>query len=192
MERIWTSMRTANKSNIWPKHDNYVLLLGEKRCEILEGDLYVVPAPSIRNQRISRNLEFALFQHIRSHDLGELLCSPCDVILSEENIVQPDILFVRQERRGIIGELNLRGAPDLVIKILSEPVSKKELGIQRKIYSSFGIQEYWIVDPRAYTVEILLWSELGYISAGVYNKLDRLCSPLLPSLELLLSEVFPD
>ena len=171
-------------------YNDYLLLPEDKRYEILDGDLYVVAAPNTRHQRVSRKLEVALIQHTEDKGLGEILHAPYDVIFSEENVVQPDILFVRKERAGIIGEMNLQGAPDLVIEILSAGTRSKDLDLKRKIYAGFGVQEYWIVDPELATVEVLVWSELGYITAGVCGKSDRLSSPLLPDLNVPLSEVF--
>jgi Uma2 family endonuclease len=171
-------------------YNDYLLLPEDKRYEILDGDLYVVPAPNTRHQRISKRLEMALIQHAESRGLGEILDAPYDVVLSDENVVQPDILFVRKERAGIIGELNLQGAPDLVIEILSAGTRAKDLEIKRKTYASFGIQEYWVVDPEADTIEVLAWSELGYVSDGLCGKSDRVSSPLLPELNLPLSQVF--
>jgi len=171
-------------------YNDYLLLPEDKRYEILDGDLYVVAAPNTRHQRVSRKLEVALIQHTEDKGLGEILRAPYDVIFSEENVVQPDILFVRKERAGIIGEMNLQGAPDLVIEILSAGTRSKDLDLKRKIYAGFGVQEYWIVDPELATVEVLVWSELGYITAGVCGKSDRLSSPLLPDLNVPLSEVF--
>jgi Uma2 family endonuclease len=171
-------------------YNDYLLLPEDKRYEILDGDLYVVAAPNTRHQRVSRKLEVALIQHTEDKGLGEILDAPYDVIFSEENVVQPDILFVRKERAGIIGEMNLQGAPDLVIEILSAGTRSKDLDLKRKIYAGFGVQEYWIVDPELATVEVLVWSELGYITAGVCGRSDRLSSPLLPDLNVPLSEVF--
>lgn len=150
----------------------------------------MVPAPNIRHQRISKRLEVALIRHAEGRDIGEILHAPCDVVLSDENVVQPDILFVRKERAGIIGEMNLQGPPNLVIEILSAGTRSRDLEIKRKIYAGFGVQEYWVVDPDADTVEVLVWSELGYVSAGVCGKSDYLSSPLLPKLNLPLSQVF--
>jgi Uma2 family endonuclease len=171
-------------------YSDYLLLPEDKRYEILDGDLCMVAAPNIGHQRTSRNLLSALFLHVRERKLGEVLDAPCDVILSEENVVQPDILFVRKERLGIIGEMNVRGAPDLVIEILSEGSRGKDLEVKRKIYASFGVQEYWVVDPSAAKVEVLVWSELGYVTVGVFGKTDGLSSPLLAELSLPLSQVF--
>jgi len=171
-------------------YNDYLLLPEDKRYEILDGDLCVVAAPNIRHQSVSINLVVALFQYVRGNGLGRVLEAPCDVILSEENVVQPDILFVRKEHAGIIGETNLDGAPDVVIEIMSEGTRCKDTEVKKKIYAGFGVPEYWIVDPEAATVEVLVWRELGYVTAGVYGESDRLSSPLLPDLNLPLSEVF--
>ena len=170
-------------------HD-YLLLSDDKRYEILEGDLYVVPAPSTSHQRISRNLEMALINYVRQNDLGEVFDAPYDVILSEENVVQPDLLFVCKQRSGIVGTENIQGPPDLVIEILSPGTKSKDLDIKRKLYAKYGIREYWTVDPAAKTLEISLWSEAGYQSAGVYPHTALVSSPLLPDLELPLAEIF--
>jgi Uma2 family endonuclease len=181
---------TMRRAKVRFNYNDYLLLPEDKRYEIVDGDLCVVAAPNIRHQRISRELLDNLLHYVRNGNLGEVLAAPCDVILSEENVIQPDILFVRNERLGIISELNLQGAPDLVIEILWAGTRSKDLEIKRKIYARFGVQEYWIVDPDEARVEVLLWSELGYVTAGVYGKADHLSSPLLPEFNLDLSRVF--
>lgn len=171
-------------------YNDYLLLPEDKRYEILDGELYMVAAPSTKHQRVSLSLAVALFQHVKDRSLGQVFEAPCDVVLSDEDVVQPDILFVRKEHAGIIGEANLQGPPDLVVEILSTATKNKDLGLKRKAYARFGIQEYWIVNPETDTVEILVWSELGFVTAGIYTKSERLSSPLLPELNLLLSSVF--
>ena len=171
-------------------YNDYLLLPGDKRYEILGGEICVVAASNTRHQRVSLNLKLGLFQYVRAKNLGVILDAPYDVVLSQENVVQPDILFVRKERTGIIGELNLLGAPDAVIEILSEGTRRRDLEVKRKIYAGFGVPEYWVVDPEAATIEVLIWSELGYVSAEAYRKSGRLSSPLLPDLHLPLSQIF--
>jgi Uma2 family endonuclease len=178
------------RANVRFTYHDYLLLPEDKRYEILDGELYVVAAPNTRHQRISIKLSAALLQHVTRRELGDVLAAPCDVVLSEENVFQPDILFVRKERIGIIGEANLQSPPDLVVEILSEGTRGKDLEIKRKIYARFGVQEYWVVDPEAATIEVLVWSELGYATAGVYGISTRISSPLLPELNLPLSEIF--
>jgi Uma2 family endonuclease len=185
-----TSKVVMRRAGVRFTYNDYLLLPEDKRHEILDGELYVVAAPNIKHQRVSRRLEVALIEHIESKNLGELLHAPCDVILSEENVVQPDIFYISKKRSGIISELNLQGAPDLVIEILSAGTRRKDLEIKRKIYAGFGVQEYWVVDPDAATVEVLVWSELGYVTAGVCAESESLSSPLLPDLNLPLRRVF--
>lgn len=142
------------------------------------------------HRRLSKRILTALIRQIEEKGLGEVFVAPYDVVFSEENVAQPDILFVRKERLSIIGVANLPAAPDLVAEILSPGAREKDLAIRRKIYARFGVQEYWIVDPDANTVEVLTWKESGYITAGGYRKSERLLSPLLPQLDLPISEIF--
>jgi len=185
-----TSKVIMRRANIRFTYSDYLLLPEDKRYEILDGELYVVPAPNTKHQRVSRNLEMALIKHTQDRDLGEILHAPYDVVLSDDNVVQPDILFVRKERAGIIGEANLKGAPDLVIEILSPGTRSKDLELKRKIYWGFGVREYWIADPDLETVEVLSSGEERYITTAVYGKSDFLSSPLLPDFGLPLSQVF--
>ena len=175
-------------------HD-YLLLSDEKRYELIDGELYVVPAPNIYHQRISRNLEYALVQHVRQNNLGEVLNAPCDVVLSQENVIQPDILFISKDRFGIIATANIQAAPDLVIEILSESTKARDLDIKRKLYARYGAREYWIVDPTAKSVEVLAWRqagyEPGYVTVAVLLHTASLSSPLFPQLNLPLSDIFP-
>ena len=165
------------------------LISGNGRFEIPEGYLSATTAPGTRHQAVSLRMAIALLKHIEARNLGRVFQAPYGAVLSRETVIQPDILFVRRERRGMIGPMSLQGAPDLVIEILSQSTREVDLTIKRKIYSRFEIPEYWIVDPGVDTVEVLVWSEMGYASAGVYGKSERLSSPLLP-LNLHLSRVF--
>jgi Uma2 family endonuclease len=187
---VVTSELIMKQSTIRFNYQDYLQLPEDKRYEILEGDLYVVPAPNTRHQRISKRIQTALILQIEQKGLGEVFGAPYDVVFSDENIAQPDILFVRKERIAIIGEANLPGAPDLVVEILSPGTRKKDFAIKRKIYAKFGVREYWIVDPDANTLEVLTWKETGYITAGVYGESERLVSPLLPGIDLPLADIF--
>jgi Uma2 family endonuclease len=148
------------------------------------------PAPSTRHQTVVLKIAAALLRHVESRKLGRVLQAPCDVMLPGKTVIQPDILFVERNRRGIIGENSLRGAPDLVIEVISRETQKKDLPSKKKIYARFEVPEYWAVDSDGNTVETLVWSELGYISAGRYTQSDCLSSPLLPKLNLPLSRIF--
>ncbi len=177
-------------ANVRFNYHDYLQLPDDKRYEIIDGELLVVPAPYLRHQRILRELATALCAHVKERDSGQVFFAPCDVVLSAENVVQPDLLFVTKERQGILTEANIQGPPDLAIEILSEATRQRDLHLKRKLYAKYGVREYWIVDPDAATVEVLVRGEPGYISAGVYGCPERLSSPLLPELNLPVSEIF--
>lgn len=149
-----------------------------------------VPIPAIKHQTISINIASAILQHAASQKLGYVLPAPCNVILSEKIVMQPDIIFIRNERRGLIEAGCLRGAPDLVVEVLQPGIRKKDIRANKRIYEYYQVQEYWLVDPDDAAIETMIWSELGYISVCAFDKFDKLSSPLLPNLSLDLSRIF--
>jgi Uma2 family endonuclease len=169
-------------------HNDYSPSIGVNRNTVA-GDLYALPVPSLERQAISLRIASALLQHTEAGKLGRVLQAPCGIILSTR-LIQPDVLFVSRGRRGIIGKSNLHAAPDLIVEVLSPSMQENDLRAKRKLYAYFEVTEYWIVDPDAATIEVLVWSELGYVSAGNYGRSDWLYSPLLPGLNLPLSRVF--
>jgi Uma2 family endonuclease len=162
----------------------------ESHFEVLNGEPLTVPPPGIHHQRAVLKLAAMLLEKLENKGLGTILGAPCNVMLTPWDIVRPDILFVRSERTGIIGDQIVLGSPDLVIEILAEQTKERDRRDKRKIYAESGIPEYWIVDPEEESVEILIWSEIGYISAGTAGKGSRLSSVLFPDLKLSLSKFF--
>jgi len=148
------------------------------------------PSFGIRHQLVSLRIAAALLRHAQHRKIGQVLQAPCDVVFSRECTMQPDIVFVQKGRSGLIEEMSLRGAPDLIVEILSQNTREKDLRTKRKIYSSFEVKEYWTVDPDSETVEVLLWSEMGYATDAVFRRSDCLSSPALPKLRLPLCKVF--
>jgi Uma2 family endonuclease len=171
-------------------YQDYLLLPEDKRYEIIEGELIMVPSPGFSHQSASGNLGFLLRQFIREKRLGIVLNAPMDVVLSQENIVQPDIIFIFKKRMDIITEKNIQGAPDLVIEILSPNTKKKDSILKRKLYAKFGVREFWLVDPQEEEVEVLILKKRGFEQIGLYRKGQILTSPLLPGLKIPLQELF--
>jgi len=114
----------------------------------------VAAAPNTRHQRMVVRLMGFLLDHIRQHRSGELLLAPIDVVLSERDVVQPDLLFVSAERHERITEPNIQGAPDLAVEILSASTRKTDEVVKRKRYEHFGVREYWVVDPELDMVKV--------------------------------------
>lgn len=161
-----------------------------KRYELLGGELIMVPSPTTYHQAISRNLEYILLEFVQKHNLGFIYNAPCDVVLSDEDVVQPDIFFISKERSHIITEENISGAPDLVIEILSPATADRDRTYKRTLYARYGVQEYWIVDPDKKEVEVMTLRERGFETVAIYKKEDVLKSKLLKGLSISLSEVF--
>ena len=171
-------------------YEDYLLLPEDRRYEILDGDLFMTPAPTPYHQLVSRNLEFLLHRHVREHGLGEVIYAPCDVVLSKTDVLQPDILFVAADRRSIIGEKYIAGSPDLIVEVLSPATADRDTEVKTKIYARFGVKEMWIADPDAKTVAVLTNSGEGFRREGLFRQGELLRSPLLPALTIPLDEIF--
>ncbi len=154
-----------------------------------ERDLHLVLGARLSHQAVSLKVAASLLRHAESENLGYVLQAPCNVVLSRDCVIQPDIIFIMKGRSGLLGRTGFLGAPDLIIEVLSPETRERDLRVKRNIYSRFEVKEYWTVDPDAETVEVLLWSELGYASQGIYGKADHLSSPTLPKLRLQLYKV---
>ncbi len=166
----------------------------DKRYELLNGDLLMVPAPTTTHQRICRNLVVRLHEYCQQTSFGEVLDSPVDVVLGEADareVVQPDILVVAKERLSIIAEEEIRGAPDLVVEILSTGTERRDRGYKKILYGRYGVGEYWIVAPATRTIEANTLTRTGLEPRGSFTGEDRVESPLLPNLELTADCIFP-
>ncbi len=118
------------------------------RYEFIGGRLYVTPAPAIRHQRVSKRLQAALMRMLEDAGRGEVFYAPFLVEFpGTGDRVQPDLIFVSDERREIIGEKQVLGAPDLVVEILSPSTAHRDRGIKLDLYARSGVRQYWIVDP---------------------------------------------
>jgi Uma2 family endonuclease len=150
----------------------------------------MTPSPVTKHQRISRNLAFSLLTFVNKHDLGEVFYASFDVYLDNENVVQPDILFVLKERLNIISEKNIQGPPDLVIEIISENTAYRDLVQKEKLYAKFGVKEYWIVIPGEELIEVYILKDNTYMLHKTYGKDETLESLYLRNLKVELKGIF--
>lgn len=145
-------------------YNDYLNIDDEKRYEVMKGELIMVPAPFTIHQRVLNNLSFFINKYVRDKKLGEVLVAPTDVVLAEDVVVQPDILFVSNERRDIIKEAAIIGSPDLVIEIVSPSSASYDTIEKREVYEKYGVEEYWLVFPQEKAIEILA------IEKGIYKE----------------------
>jgi len=171
-------------------YEDYVKTSDDKRYELIDGELLMTPSPFTRHQRISRKIEFILEKFITENNLGEIFYAPCDVYLDNENVVQPDILFISKDRMNIIGEKNIQGAPDLTIEIVSENSAYRDMVLKKKLYARSGVKEYWIIIPEEKEIEVYILAENAYKLYATYGNESTLESPLLKDLRIGLKEIF--
>ncbi|MCC7372568.1 MAG: Uma2 family endonuclease [Chloroflexi bacterium] len=130
-------------------YEDYLQLPDDgQRYEIIDGELYVSPAPNIKHQTVSINLSTVLNMHVRAERLGQVLAAPTDVRFLERSTVQLDLLYISQARRGIITSQNVCGAPGLVVEIISPSSTEMDLEIKRDLYARHGVPYYWITHPQ--------------------------------------------
>ncbi|HEV2491705.1 MAG TPA: Uma2 family endonuclease [Terriglobia bacterium] len=161
-----------------------------KRREIIDGELFVTPSPLSKHQLAVGRIAAAFFRYLDDHPIGELLLAPLDVILSDYDVLEPDLLFILNEHRSIIQDW-VRGAPDLVIEVLSPTTARQDRGPKLKAYARFGVPEYWIVDAEERVVEVYRLTEQGYRPAQTLRGREALTSPLLPGFALSPQDIFP-
>ena len=160
----------------------------DKRFELLDGDVYMVPAPNYNHQITLQNLLILLHGVVRRLE-GTLLAAPFDVVLAEEDYVQPDLVYVRPGRK-VLTWMNLRGIPDLVIEILSPRHHERDLKIKRRRYEKHRVPEVWYADPQARHVRVLKLHGKGYREAGLFGGKDRILSPVLGKLPFATERIF--
>ena len=124
-----------------------------KRHEVLDGELYVTPAPTPQHQRLSKRLQCRLEGHFETRGLGEVFNAPIDMILGEHDIAQPDLLVVADPAQ--ISGRGIERAPLLVVEVLSPSTRAQDRGIKLRRYAALGVAHYWILDPDAETLECL-------------------------------------
>jgi Uma2 family endonuclease len=146
----------------------YQMLPEGTLAELINGSIYMSPAPSPNHQSVIRELSFAILSYIReNNNKGELFFAPCDVFLDEQtNAVQPDIIFISEENESIIRQDAIHGIPNMIIEVLSPGSSEHDLITKRMLYEKFGVQEYWIVFPETKETIGFTLTDGNYLESG--------------------------
>ena len=163
-----------------------------RRYELYDGEVVVVPMPFPRHQRVAFNIGEILRDYERR--MGGLVFGvPIDIVFSEHNVVQPDVVFFRQERRHLIDMMAAtRAAPDLAVEVLSRGTEARDRGRKMQLLARFGVPEYWIVDPVKNTLEIYVLRGPAYERVVAHDEHQRVESPTLPDLSFPAARVFAE
>ncbi len=165
------------------------------RHELIDGEHLVSPAPTPRHQQLSVRLVVAIANYLAEHPIGEVYAAPLDVVLSDVDVVEPDIVFISQGRLATIGDAAVHGAPDLAIEIVSPSSRRTDEVAKPRLFDRTGVREYWVVDPDLEVVKVHRRDGTG--GFGVVAELSReehgvLETPLLPGFTLPLTQLFAE
>jgi len=159
-----------------------------RRYEISDGVLELMsPSPTFIHQSISYEMQAILNTSCRNEFI--IVSSPIDVILSETEVRQPDLIMIRRSRMSIISKRGINGAPDLVVEITSEHSRKRDKVKKRNVYAKYEIPEYWIVDPSNFTLEQYVLNGDRYEIADVYAEEETIRSRTAPCASFSMSEL---
>ena len=175
-------------------YDDFLLFPDDgQRHELIDGEHYVTPSPNIPHQRIIGQLYLLIATYLETHHVGEVFLSPLDVVFSQFDVVEPDLLFVSEAKRhDILTKQHVRGVPDLVVEVGSPSTRKRDETLKRRLYELQGVLEYWVVDPELEVVRVYRRSGDRYGRPAELSREagDVLTTSLLPGLELALARVF--
>jgi Uma2 family endonuclease len=159
--------------------------------ELAYGVLHVAESPTPNHQRIVRDVTMLLHAHVRDRGLGEVFPAPVDVILDFDAalVVQPDILFVSQERAGIVGD-RVQGAPDLVIEVLSPRPRIGQLHERVEWFARYGVRECWLIDLPKRAVVVLNFEGGSTTTRALVSGPNAIPSLVLPDLSVTAGAVF--
>jgi len=158
------------------------------RHEIIDGEWFMTPAPNLDHQGMVSKLDRRVGNHVEKHRLGRVFVAPTDVVLSKNDIVEPDLVFVSTKNSSILRKKNIQGPPDLVIEVSSPSTVSLDRGDKLKLYARSGVREYWIVDLFARSVEIREFGRTRRVR--IYKEGQTFTSVLLPGLDISVSDLF--
>lgn len=154
-------MVLATTPKYW-RYDDLFALPADRRYEIIDGELYEMPAPQLDHEIVTMRLVRVISSIVDGLD-GYVITAPVDVFLPGANPVQPNLMVVLPDRLAIMTLRGLEGAPNLVIEITSPSNPERDRLTKRSLYARAGIPEYWLVEIATATIEVLV------LDGGVYR-----------------------
>ena len=189
-EPVWEVVYCFPRQGEWSEADYLAFETGNFPVELVDGCLEFLPMPTPSHQRLSRYLVRRLEDVVEAQSLGEVLSAPCPVRLWKGRVREPDVFFVRSERR-VEADKPPNGA-DLVIEIISPGPANRERDLVKKRadYARAGVAEYWIVDPEERRVTVLCLKGKNYRVHGEFAPGSTATSVLLPEFAIDVAEMF--
>ena len=188
-------MQPAHQRDTRLTYDDFLLFPDDgQRHELIAGAHYVTPSPNTRHQRLVLRLSVALAAYIERHPAsGELFIAPFDVVFGHFDVVEPDLLFIAADQQEIVTDKHVRGAPALVVEILSPGTRRVDEKIKYRLFERAGVREYWLVDPELDLIKVYRRGSDGAlprVAELAAESGDALTTPLLPDFVLPLAAFF--
>jgi Uma2 family endonuclease len=174
----------------WTYKDYAAIPEDGHRYEVVNGVLYKLPSPNVWHQNIVLEIATHLRNAVFTHKLGRVFVAPLDVELSYGNVVQPDVFVLLNKHLDRIKTNRIIGAPDLIVEVASPSTARHDLRAKLDAYTSAGVPEYWVVNPEAQTVELLVLENRVYTSLGVFKGQAALPSRVLVDLSVDVEQFF--
>ena len=161
-----------------------------RRRELIWGVVREPPAPKYGHQATIMAVSSTLYRYVLEHQLGDVVAAPIDVVLDADRalVVQPDVVFISEERRAIIGD-RIIGAPDLVVEVLSPRTARRDRTVKVGWYRRYGVAECWLVDDSQRRVDVINWSA-GRETRMRFLRNETLVSTVVAGFRLPLADIF--
>ena len=178
-------------ANALMTYEDYVALPDDgNRYEVIEGELCLVPAPNRKHQIVILNIAVEFRNFLRSRELGHVYIAPFDVVLSSVNVLQPDVLYVSNNRLDILSDAGASGAPDLAVEVLSPSTRSRDEITKLRLYEDFGVDEYWIVDPERERVRVFRRAGKKLDRVAELSRGETVTTPLLAGFGIVVEMMF--
>ncbi|MCW5909372.1 MAG: Uma2 family endonuclease [Chitinophagales bacterium] len=184
---IYTKKEIKQKAK-WTYAD-FSFLPAELRCEIIDQSLFMAPSPSFEHQSSSGNLFSLLHTYVKKKKLGAVVAAPMDVVFDNNNVVQPDIIFVSQANGKIIKDV-VHGVPDCLIEVVSPGYVRFDRVKKYALYEKFGVKEYWIVDPGNKLIEVFVLENKKYKLHSCAEVKGKVFSKIVSGFTVDIKKVF--
>ena len=171
-------------------YEDYAKTPEGERYELIDGELITVTSPNIAHQDNRMELGYRMTNFVKMNHAGVVYIPPTDVVLSDNDVVQPDIMFISKERNHIITYANIQGAPDLVAEILSPSTARRDWGVKRELYAKHGVKEYWIADPANKIVWVMLLTNGVLEIQQTCHPGDTITSSVLAGFTVKVDDIF--
>jgi len=174
----------------WTYEDYAAIPDDGKRYEVVDGVLFMTPAPNRWHQETVGEIFAYLRNHVKLTGLGVVYMAPFDVELNPKTIVQPDVLVILNAHLEKISDKRVIGAPDLVVEVASPGTREHDQHEKLDAYALAGVPEYWIVDPTRRTIELLVLEAGAYRSSGIFEGKSSLPSKVVPDFPVHVEQFF--